>query len=143
MDKSIINKIDAFLLSQSRNKIVFYKDYPFDFTPIDLGFLLSQSIYSFDIDNKLSMKFLVELDNILCKSIINHNNFGKIIAIKNIGFLLEPDLKQDLRTILEKYSNNNSLFVKWNGEIENGNLYFLSKENGIKININELSHIIV
>lgn len=89
------------------------------------------------------MKVTSELDKILNDSLINHSNYGRMIAISNIGILLEPNLKQDLRVILEKYSNNNTLFVKWDGEIEGDYLYFLSKEKGIKISIHELSHIAI
>jgi hypothetical protein len=57
--------------------------------------------------------------------------------------LFEPELKVDFNNLLEKYSNTNALFVKWEGVIDNENLYFLSKEKGIKININKLSHIAI
>lgn len=141
MNESPENQISIYLNSQSRNKIVFYKDYPFDFDPIDLGYLLAQSIYNLNNESKLSMKVTTELDKILNTAIKYHNIFGKILAISNIGILLEPDLKQDLNRLFEKHSINNVLFVKWDGEIENGNLYFLKKETGIKININNLSYI--
>lgn len=140
---TIENKISNYLESQSRNKIVFYKDYTFDFETIDIGNQLSQSIYYWNGESKLPMKVLLELDVILNSAITNHDIYRRIISISNIGILLEPDLKQDLRAILEKYSNNNTLFVKWEGEIDNENLYFLSKEKGIKINIKNLSHIAI
>ena len=141
MDKSI--EILSFLKTQSRNKIVFYKDSIIDITAIDLGAELSQALFNLNDLTKLPMKVTSELDKIFNDALINHSNYGRIIAISNIGILLEPDLKQDLRAILEKYSNNNTLFVKWVGEIENRCLNFLSKEKGIKINTNELSHIIL
>jgi hypothetical protein len=64
-----------------------------------------------------------------------------MLAISNIGILLEPELKQDFNRFLEKHSNSNILFVKWDGEFDQENLYFLSKENGFKIDIKNLSHI--
>ncbi len=136
-------KIKTFLQSQSRNKIVFYKDLLFDFTPVNVGFLLSQLIYNWTDYSKLSMKVTTELDKILNDAVINHSNFGRMIAISNIGILFEPELKQNLRAILENYSNNNSLFVQWDGDIDEQNLYFITKEKGIKININEISHIAI
>jgi len=141
MDKSI--EILSFLKTQSRNKVVFYKDSIIDITAIDLGAELSQALFNLNDLTKLPMKVTSELDKIFNDALINHSNYGRIIAISNIGILLEPDLKQDLRAILEKYSNTNALFVKWEGAIENENLYFLSIEKGIKININKLSHIAI
>lgn len=135
--------ITEYINSYSKNKIIIHRELIPDVNSIDIGFLLSQSIYNWIDDSKLSMKVTSELDKILNDELVSHTSYGRTIAISNIGILLEPSFKQDLRAILEKYSNNNTLFVKWNGEIENGYLYFLSKEKGIKININELSHIIV
>ena len=135
--------ITEYINSYSKNKIIIHRELIPDVNSIDIGFLLSQSIYNWIDDSKLSMKVTSELDKILNDELVSHTSCGRTIAISNIGILLEPSFKQDLRAILEKYSNNNTLFVKWNGEIENGYLYFLSKEKGIKININELSHIIV
>ncbi len=141
-------KIDSHIITEyinnnSKNKIIIYREIFPDVNSIDIGFLLSQSIYNWRDDSKLSMKVTSELDKIFNDAVINHSSYGRTIAISNIGVLLEPDLKQDLRAILEKYSNNNTLFVEWNGEVEKGYLSFLSKEKGIKININELSHIIL
>jgi hypothetical protein len=146
MNNESISKNDIilnYLNSQSRNKIVFYKDYAFDFDSIDLGCILSNAIYNLKDDTKISMKVSFELDKIFNDARFNHCDFGKMIAITNLGILFESELKQDIKRIFEKHSNDNVLFVEWYGEIENDNLYFLTKENGIKININELSHIVI
>jgi hypothetical protein len=143
MDKLISNQISAYLKTQSRNKIVIYRECINDIAAIDLGRLLSQAIYNLKDESKLPMRVSNELDKILNTSIINHSSYGRILALSNIGIVLEPDLKQDLHMLLAKYSNNNVLFVQWDGEIENDNLYFLSKEKGIRINIKNLSHIII
>jgi hypothetical protein len=129
------------LKSQSRNKIVFYKDNIFDFSAIDIGKLLAQAIYNLKEESKLPMKVSRELDLILNEAIIEHKSYGRILVISNIGILLEPDLKQDFNRILENYSNNNTLFVHWNGDIDEEYLYFLTKEQGKKYNIKNLSHI--
>lgn len=143
MDNPIEKKISNYLKLQSKNKIVFYKDYSFDFNAIDIGRLLSQAIYNLKDETKLPMRVSDELDKILKASITYHCSYGSMLAISNIGIVLEPELKQDLNMLLTKYSNNNVIFVQWEGEIENDNLYFLSKEKGIRINIINLSHIIL
>jgi hypothetical protein len=143
MDKLISNQISAYLKTQSRNKIVFYRDGIIDITAIDLGRLLSQAIYNLKDESKLPMRVSNELDKILNASFTDHSSYGRMLAISNIGIVLEHDLKQDFNMLLAKYSNNNVLFVQWDGEIENDNLYFLSKGKGIKINIKNLSHIII
>jgi len=141
MDRSM--EILSFLKTQSRNKVVFYKEGIKDITEIDLGTELSQVLYNLYDLTKLSMKVLHELELIMNKATIEHELFGRSLAISNLGILFEPELKVDLKSLLEKYSNTNVLFVKWEGEIDDENLYFLSKEKGLKTNIKNLSHIII
>jgi hypothetical protein len=141
MDKTI--EILSFLKTQSRNKVVFYKDNIIDIISIDLGTELSQILFNLNDLTKLPMKVSYELEKILNTAIIEHEVFGRLLAISNLGILFEPELKVDFNNFLEKYSNTNVLFVKLEGAIDNENLYFLSKEKGIKININKLSHIAI
>ena len=141
MDRSM--EILSFLKTQSRNKVVFYKEGIKDITEIDLGTELSQVLYNLYDLTKLPMKVLHELEIIMNNATIEHELFGRTLAISNLGMLFESELKVDFSILLEKYSNTNTLFVKWEGKIDNENLYFLSKEKGIKTNIKNLSHIIM
>jgi len=141
MDRSM--EILSFLKTQSRNKVVFYKEGIKDITEIDLGTELSQVLYNLYDLTKLPMKVLHELEIIMNNATIEHELFGRTLAISNLGILFEPELKVDFSILLEKYSNTNTLFVKWEGKIDDENLYFLSKEKGLKTNIKNLSHIII
>ena len=141
MNKLIENQLSAYLSSQSRNKIVFYKNSIIDITAIDLGSILAQAIYNYKDASKLPMRVSAEIDKILNLCILEHNTYGRMLAITNIGILLEPELKQDFNRLLDNYSNNNILFVHWEGEIDSNYLYFQTKEQGKKIRINNLSHI--
>ena len=141
MDKSI--EILSFLKTQSRNKVVFYKDSIDAIPAINIGTELSQILFNLNDLTKLPMKVSLELENMLNTATIDHEIYGRLLAISNLGILFEPELKVDFNNLLEKYSNTNTLFVKWEGSIDNENLYFLSKEKGIKININKLSHIAI
>ena len=133
--------ITEYINSYSKNKIIIHRELFLDVNSIDIGILLSNRIYSHKNDVRISMISNSVLEEILNENIFHHETYGKCLFIKNIGILMEQELKLNFVKILEKYSNNNSLFVKWDGEFENGQLYFLTKENGIQININELSHI--
>ncbi len=143
MKSTIENKILDYINSQSRNKIVFYRNEIYDLKPIDVGKQLAQRIYNFKDDSKLPIKITSEIDGILNDSEIQHAVYGRVKALSNLGILIEPELKQDLTRLMEKHSNGNVLFIKCDGEIDQDNLYFLSKEKGIKINIKNLSHIVI
>jgi hypothetical protein len=132
-----------YLKSQARNKIVFHSQQDPGLQSIDIGLKLSERIYNFKESDKIAMRVSDALNYILNESIVHHEGFGKYLSIENLGILFEPELKHDFSRMLDSYSQNNVLFVKWVGEMDEDNIYFLTMENGIKINIKNLSHIVI
>lgn len=141
MDNQPANIIVDYIKSNARNKIIFHSQNIPDLESVNIGLRISECIYNFKESGRIAMKVSSELDKILNSSISNHLVFGKYLSIKNLAILFEPELKIDFARLLDSYSQNNTLFIKWDGEIDAENIYFLTKENGIKINIKNLSHI--
>jgi hypothetical protein len=141
--KYLMNNIELYLSSQSRNKIVIFTAPLNGIIPFDIGVMISRAISSFSNDKKLSLKVIKVLDDIFNSLIIESEKYGKVLPIKNPGILFERDLKIDILQLLDKYSRTNALFIQWEGEIENNTLYFLSKQKGQKIDIKNLSHIAI
>jgi hypothetical protein len=132
-------RIISLIQSNRRNKVIFYSDYIFDFDPIDLGVLLSQFIYSQKDYSKLPMQSIAFLNTYLSNATINHSTYGSLLSISNLGILFEKELKINVLSLFESLSKNNTLFIKWEGEVDGDELYFLNKKTGIKLNIKELS----
>ena len=143
MTDPINENLFDYIKSQSRNKIVIHSDGIPGIVTINLGLLLSEAIYNFKETRQLSNSVLMALDKMLNAAITPHEAFGNYLSIANLGILFEPALKLDFLRLLDNHSKNNVLFVKWEGEIDLGNLYFLSKENGLKTSIKNLSHIVI
>mgnify|MGYP001465387391 FL=1 len=143
MNYPIINTITDYIQSQARNKVIFHSQDLSDLITVNVGLRISENIYNFKEPGRISMRVSSELDRILNAAISNHDLFGKYLSIENLGILFEPELKIDFNRLLDSYSQNNALFVKWDGEIDSENIYFLTKENGIKINIKNVSHIAI
>lgn len=141
MNQPIINAITDYIKSQARNKIIFHSQDLSELESVNIGLRISESIYNFTEPGRTPMRVSSELDRILHAAISNHDLFGKYLSIENLGVLFEPELKIDFNRLLDSYSQNNALFVKWEGELDAENIYFLTKENGIKINIKNVSHI--
>ena len=120
-----------------------YRDSLEGISPLNIGQLVAKEIQPLLDDKRFSMKAMIAIDNILSESIGGYNKYGKLIAIENLGILFDPDLKLNFHQLLDKHSSSNALFIKWDGEIENDNLYFLSKKRGIKIDLKNISHIII
>ena len=139
----INEKIIEYSKIYSRNKIIISKNEFVGLKLLDLGKILSNEIATKLSDKNLAIKTLFIIDELFSSSITNDSAYGKYLAIQNVGILFEPELKTDFLQILDKYSSSNTLFVKWEGEIKDGILYFLTKEKGQKIDIKNLSHIVI
>jgi hypothetical protein len=135
------NLIINYLKSNSRNKIVIHRCQFDNVNTIDVGVELSKQIEDLTNDNRFTLKAKVKLDELINLSINKHHQFGYIISIKNVGILFEPNLKFDFYSFIDNLSKTNCLFIQWDGETDKENLYFLTKSNGIKINIKNLSNI--
>ena len=94
-------------------------------------------------NERFTLKAKSKLEEFLINSTTDYVKFGKVLSIYNLGILFEPELKIDFLSLIDKYSKNNTLFIQWEGETENNKLYFLSKFEGIEINIKNLSHIMI
>lgn len=143
MDESVKAKLLEYTRSQSRNKIIFHSEVITGLVTVDLGLKLGEALYNFEETKRLSMVASEQLSKILEEAIASHNGYGRYLAISNLGILFEPELKLNFAQLLTAHSQNNTLFVKWSGEIENGNLYFLSKTAGVRTSIKNLSYIIL
>lgn len=138
-----MNNIKLYLSSQSRNKIVIFTAPLNEIIPFDIGVMISKKIATLTDDKRLALKVTEVLDNIFNSLIIESEKYRKILPIKNLGILFEPELKIDVLQLFDKHSRTNTLFIQWDGEIENNTLYFLSKYKGQKIDIKNLSYIAI
>lgn len=137
------NIIQSYLNSTARNKIIFFRNDIPGIEPIDLGNNVAGSISKIVNDKRLSFKAKLIIEDVLSSSHIEHDNYGRILAVSNIGILFEPDLKIDIINLFDSYSSGTPLFIRWEGETEKGKLFFLSKQNGIKVELKNISHIII
>ncbi len=110
---------------------------------LNVGETLSKEIEPIISDKRFSMKSKDVVQQLFVESIREHNDFGKYLALGNIGILFEKDLKISFHFLIESFSKNNILIINWPGEIENNKIYFLSKKNGVELSLDGLSHIIL
>lgn len=136
------DQLNTYLRSPARNKIVFHQESLEGIQPIDIGISLSRLL-----ERKLEQKNLPLIASDLLDTLLNtntqqHPEFGKILSIKNLGILLESELRMDFQSLLNKYSFGRTLFVQWEGEIKNNKLHFISK-GGSVFDLRNISHIVL
>lgn len=136
-------RVEGYIKGVSRNKLIITKSQVDKINWIDIGKLFSTKVESFLEDRMLSYKALTVLYDIIESNITKSDIYGEYVAIYNLGVLFEAELNIDVLSIFDKYSRNTTLFIYWEGEINNDSLYFLKEVNGQEINIKNLSHIII
>lgn len=135
-------KIIYFLNSYPRNRLIISTEIFEKVNWIDIGKLLALELSNLD-KKKIVFKINQLLDDIIVKNKTQYKEFGETIAIENIGLLLEPELKFNVEKFLSDYSQNNTLILKWEGEIDTNQLYFLTKNDNHKIDLKNISHIVI
>lgn len=128
---------------RSRNKIIVLTEEPENLSFLDLGAALSSALQNVQDRKDISHMVLHELELLFSQHTLQMDDQTYYLALKNIGILFEKELNLDIPKLLDRFSQNNILFLKWDGLADQNNLYFLTKENGIKINTSNLRYITI
>ena len=128
-------KIKQFISQVSRNKIIFCHEPISNLHFVDVGKELSFVIKEQEEPSGYSSA---------CKRIFeqtyNDEVIGSYLALSNWIILFEPDLKLDLRSIVESFSINKCLILLSNGSIKE-NRYLLMDDPRLALNLQGLSFI--
>lgn len=132
--------IDDFLKLNPKNKLVFTKSETAGFVFTDMGHEMSVRLVE---QTTPSIAAAATFETVAAKGMKHHPDFGKYLAIKNIGILFEPELRLNLRMLFESISHDTLLIVCSNGIIQNETFYFNEPEDGFAINLSGLSHLVI
>ena len=128
-------KIKQFISQVSGNKIIFCHEPITHLHFVDVGIELSSAIKEQEEPSSYSSA---------CKRIFEQTYkdevVGPYLALSNWSILFEPDLKLDLRSIIESFSINKCLILLSNGSIKEKR-YLLMDDNRFALNLQGLSFI--
>ena len=128
-------KIKQFISQVSRNKIIFCHEPITHLHFVDVGIELSSAIKGQEEPSGYSNA---------CKRIFEQTYkdevVGSYLVLSNWSILFEPDLKLDLRSIIESFSINKCLILLSNGSIKE-NRYLLMDDPRFALNLQGLSFI--
>jgi hypothetical protein len=103
-------EISELVAQNTRNKLVFCDHSIDELHFVDVGFELSLRLSKSSYDNDSA------LADVLGQT-LHHDKIGSYLAVKNIGILFEPELKLNIRDILDSYSKNQCLIVQAEAEL--------------------------
>ena len=128
-------KIKQYISQVSRNKIIFCHEPITHLHFVDVGIELSSAIKEQEepSGNLSACKRIFE-------QTYNDDVVGPYLALSNWSILFEPDLKLDLRSIVESFSINKCLILLSNGSIKEKR-YLLMDNNRFALNLQGLSFI--
>ena len=128
-------KIKQYISQVSRNKIIFCHEPITHLHYVDVGKELSSAIKEQEEPSSYSSA---------CKRIFEQTYkaevVGPYLALSNWSILFEPDLKLDLRSIIESFSINKCMILLSNGSIKEKR-YLLMDDNRFALNLQGLSFI--
>jgi len=132
----MINTIDIARLFQveCRNRILFCKEHIGVLEFHDVGYELASLLNNDEEQLKCSITY----KTIFERSSYN-KDIGTYLAIENIGILFEPELKIDVRSLIDSYSKNQILIINTDAEIRDGKLFFMSVSDSVCISLDGLS----
>lgn len=132
---SELDEIKQYIAQQTRNHIVFTQRGIDELSFVDVGLCVSQLLNEEQAPSDCYKEVLNQT--------FHHESLGQYLAIRNIGILFEPELHIDMRSVLDTYSKNQCLIVQTEAEIQQDRCFFLSPPDGIEVNLQNLSFIII
>jgi hypothetical protein len=115
----------------------------FIYRVLDIGKELSQALSDKLNDERIAIIAEQKLHEIIERRGFTKDEEGSIYALKNIGILFEPQLKIDFKALCKRYSRDSYLVIEHTGEIDNKNLYFLTRDAGIKMDLSDLNYTVI
>jgi len=141
---NLMNMNSKVLAKSNASRLIFIRDhYKAISSSLDIGLELANELKNIEIGPKLPLVANKILHELLEENLIKDDYLGEIYSIKNIGILFEPELKIDFVSLCRKYSRDSNFIIEHQGDIDDENLYFLTKENGKKIELTDLNYTVL
>ena len=133
-----LSQLSSFLYTSPRYKFVFVRNPEklVNVPSVDLGFELASFIH-----NHESSGYLPFIKELISKKTFFHPTLGKVVYLRNIGILFEPELGLDVSLFLTNLSRNTLLLLDWNGQLKYPYFYFLRTDSKHRIKIDSLNYI--
>lgn len=132
--------IDDYLKQNPKHKLVFSKSEPAGFIFTDLGFEMATRLEGQALPSVVATE---TFESVVAKGTKVHPEYGRYVAIKNIGMLFEPSLRLNVRMLFESISNDTLLVVCSDGIVQNDTFYFINPKEGFDISLSGLSYLVI
>ena len=134
---SQLHGISKYIVQNTRNRIVFTDFIIDELEFVNVGISVAQALTQCRESNPSDI-----VADVLSKTIANPT-IGNYLALDNIGILFEPELKLDVRSLLDSYSKNQTLIIRTDAMIVDNTFHFLCPNDNVSIDLSGLSFKII
>lgn len=139
----MIEEISHYLQQNPRYKLIVSKE-EIDFVDyMDVGKHLSFLFQDLQDYKNLHFKVTTAIEQLMVEGTGYNEQWGNYVGFKNPGFLFEPGLDISLPLLLKNYTTLKPVFLHWPGEMDGKNFYFLTKQAGLHIDLNDISFLTI
>ena len=141
----MMDRLLAFIHSPSRNHLVLSNGCLDGLKYTDVGFEVSCFVEDLIGDRHLSMRTQDYINRLFREHTFLSDHLGQYLALSNVGILFEPALKLDVESLLDRWSQNNTLFLNiGKGEITS-NHFYLTKgcQEGYSVLLSSINFIVI
>lgn len=139
-----MDRLQAFIQSPSRNHLVLSNGCLDSLRYTDVGFEVSCLIEERIGDRRLSMRVQDYITKFFSEHIVQSDFFGQYLALTNVGILFEPALKLDIEALLDRWSQNITLFIDMAKGSVVDNRYYLTQgcAGTYSVSLSSINHLI-
>ena len=139
-----MDRLQAFIQSPSRNHLVLSNGCLDSLKYTDVGFEVICFIEERIGDRRLSMRVQDYITKFFSEHIVQSDSLGQYLALTNVGILFEPALKLDVEALLNRWSQNITLFIDMGKGSVVGDHYYLTQgcAETFSVSLSSINHLI-
>ena len=132
-----------YLSKNPKYRLVFDLSSSLDVESVDTGAYLADALQSKVQKSNLNMYASDAIRKMIRQHTHEHYDYGRYVALSNIGILFEPALAFNLETIIEQTSKDELLIIQAKGCVANERFFFLSQQDNLSFSLKNLTYTIV
>jgi hypothetical protein len=137
------SNLASYLSKNPKYRLVFDLSSSLDVESVDTGAYLADALHAKVQKSNLNMYASDAIRKMIRQHTHEHPEYGRYVALSNIGILFEPALAFNLETIIEQTSKDELLIIQAKGCVANECFFFLSQQDNFSFSLKNLTYTIV
>ena len=137
------SNLASYLSKNPKYRLAFDLSSSLEVESVDVGTYLADALQTKAQKASLNMYASDAIRKMIRQHTHEHPEYGRYVALSNIGILFEPALAFNLETIIEQTSKDELLIIQAKGCVANECFFFLSQQDSFSFSLKNLTYTIV